>query len=353
MLFGTPWDGFSSRTPKLLDNEGERSDTEVNARLTAASSQDSSWLSSLTDIDSRSKLDITWGNKTSDVEKSWDSFGASYASETSQYLLSLLHSASNNLLSQQQASELFHVISSNTSNRVFFKASIAKPLPSAKSIARTCISAAMECGNVPSIEALLSTGLDPNSDIEGLRHNLFVTAIHNCDTDVVQAFLDDGANVNVASCSWQATPLEAAAQTGRFDLVQLLLQAGADLTVPGRDHGASVLASAAFSGGLDLVQRLIDAGGDVHGPTRHHTQTSDENVTALHRAAIRGDIKMAELLLSRGADANALRYAAASGDLEMLQLLLDHAATDCVPAMIAAGAQKHSHILRHLVSLEL
>lgn len=343
--------GLPPQRSESLSIDDEESETELNAQLASELTPDSEWLFSTADANNRPNLSIVPGREDIGIDDYAGLSSVSCAGETSRLLLWLLYSAANNLLSQSQASKMFPAICDI--DRKLFKAVIARPSPLTRSIARTFISAAMECAEVPLVEALLATGLDPNLDAEGIRGKLFVTAIRTCNRHIIQSFLDYGANVNIESYSGQATPLEAAARTGRCDVVQLLLHAGADLDVSGRDHGASVLAQAAVHGDSELVQLLIDAGADVHGPIRHHLRVGCGNVTAIRRAAMRGDVTMAKLLISHGADVNALRHAAIGGSIDMLQLLLNCGADDLNPAFRAAGGQEYSHVLRFLVHSEV
>lgn len=346
MRLSAPEHGVPSRDLDLLSDGGEEADTEVNAEHATQLSRDTASLSSFMVTNSHCDLDVV----PEHVEIPLNSIGISRVGETSQ-LLSLLHSATNNLPSHTQASSFLHVISQKT-NRKLFTALIAESSPAMKSIARTVISTAIRYVDVALVGALLAAGLDPNLDMGGGLGNLFLAAIRTCSSGIVQAFLDHGASVNVASYGKQATPLEAAAQTGRLDLVQLLLRAGADLNVPGQDHGASVLAQAASHGGIDLVQLLVDAGADVYGPIRENPCRAYENKTALCHAAMRGDVAMARLLLSHGAAVHVLCYAVVSGNTNMLQLLLDHGANDLIPALSAAYSEKRNNALRFLVRSE-
>jgi ankyrin repeat protein len=314
--------------------------------------QGSGWLSSFTKADNRPSLDIVSARRYSDDGGSSGASKVSRIGETSRVLLSLLHSVINNLLSESQAAEVFEVISNNT-NRKLFKALVATPSPESKTIAGMFLPAAIECLDVSLVKAMLATGFDPNSHVRGADRGLLVAAINSCNIDIVRQFLDHGASVNVQSYKWHETPLEAAARTGRVDLVRLLLNAGANLNVPARDHGASVLSSAAYHGDLELMQLLIDAGADVRGPTCRHPGQGHMNTTAIRVAAMLGNLAMAKLLLSYGADVNTLSHAAISGKLEMLQLLLDHGANDVVAALRSANCPERSDVPRFLVRLEI
>ena len=110
---------------------------------------------------------------------------------------------------------------------------------------------------------------------------------------------------------------------------------------------ADDLADAARQGNKDAVRSLLETGADVN-------VTTGDGVTALHWAALNGDVDLAKMLLLAGASVRAttrlgaytpLLMAATNGDTGMIDVLLgagaDPAAPNgngTTPLMLAAGA---------------
>jgi ankyrin repeat protein len=130
-----------------------------------------------------------------------------------------------------------------------------------------------------------------------------------------------------------ANALGAAAVEGHMPVIELLLEKGGDpngMTVFLCDMFnqvvlTTVLQASAFNGSMGCLKRLIEAGAKVD-------QTSSEYGSALHVAASRGNTKVVELLLNRGAKTDAFSHkfsgtpllaAASSGHNETVQLLWD------------------------------
>jgi hypothetical protein len=94
---------------------------------------------------------------------------------------------------------------------------------------------------------------------------------------------------------------------------------------------------ASLDGDVERVKEILAEGNhDVNGLNRWQTD-SDPNGwqrTPLHAAALKDHLKLAEFLLSEGADANSLtkykdaplHFAVTQGDVKMVRLLLDHGA---------------------------
>jgi ankyrin repeat protein len=106
-------------------------------------------------------------------------------------------------------------------------------------------------------------------------------------------------------------------------MVELLIRRGVDPNA--RDsHGHLPLHFAAMSSSTKTVNLLLDSGVEVDC-------LREDRATALMIAADCGEIKIAELLILRGADLNAreshgylpLHFAARSSSAKMVNLLLD------------------------------
>jgi ankyrin repeat protein len=316
--------------------------------------QSADWVRSLTG-DGHPSLDITSDRTTFEFDIPSELSSVSRTGDNSRLLLTIVHSASNNLLSRLQASELLPVILQNSNLKVF-QALIAGRSPATKAIARTFLPAAIESLDCSLVRALLDTGINPDSYVNNSRQRPLQIAIHKQSTEMIKLLLDRGADVNscIGVYTPPETPLEAAVETGRLDLVQLLLQAGAHINGLETGHGGAVLMFAAQTGQLHLVKFLLDAGAEVDGPPGRGHPGRVHPMTALQAAAGIGNNEVVQLLLSHGANVNApgetaLACAARRGDVDLTQLLLFHGAIDVAPALYAAGRSGHNQVISHIV----
>jgi truncated hemoglobin YjbI len=125
------------------------------------------------------------------------------------------------------------------------------------------------------------------------------------------------------------TLLHEAAGEGSLPMVQLLLQLGADPKATDQG-GLTPLYSAGngIASAGDVVRALAHAGANVN------TQSGVKRCTALHMAARRGNVAVAEALLQHGANIEArdslgetpLRRAVNCGKIDVAALLLAHGA---------------------------
>jgi ankyrin repeat protein len=166
--------------------------------------------------------------------------------------------------------------------------------------------AARKPGNSRTVKFLLDCGADANAT------NLFsatvlMAAAAADDMDTVRLLLDRGANVNgrpnpgAENFFWGGfrTPLTWAAFLGDEAMCKLLLERGAKVN-DFVETGAA-LGQAAWGGHAGVARLLLDAGAQVD------QRDLVANYTPLHWAASseRSSPAVAELLLARGADANA------------------------------------------------
>lgn len=205
------------------------------------------------------------------------------------------------------------------------------------------LSHAAEVGHVEVASVLLQKGASPNTqDEEGNTPLSYATGY----TDLVSLLLDNGADVDLANMRGQ-TPLMAAADRGSDDVVALLLKHGADPNARDNDQFTPIL-HAATGGYLGIVTRLLNAGADPDA------QDSIDELSAMSRAAERGNKDVVELLLKRGVDPStddrillsALEGFGVddiSGSNAVFQMLVEHGAdvfmdnwTDARPLVIAA-----------------
>jgi uncharacterized protein len=173
-------------------------------------------------------------------------------------------------------------------------------------------------------------------------------ATYRLDIPMVHALLQHGANPNLMN-SLGSCPLEEAVKAANFDLVRMLLKAGAYADEANAD-GETPLMLAAHTGVVKIAELLVSYGANVNAREKWRGQT------ALMWAAAQDHPEMTRLLLRHGAKVNvredyndwldratqitsepraqyrpeggltALLYAARSGCL------------DCVKALLKAGA---------------
>ena len=215
------------------------------------------------------------------------------------------------------------------------------------------ILAARKPGNSRTVKFLLDHGADPNAT-NVFSATVLMAAVAAGDMDTVRLLLDRGANVNgipkpgSENFFWGGwrTPLMWAAFQGDEALLKLLLERGAKVNDFVETGGA--LGQAAWGGHAGVARLLLDAGAQVD------QRDLIANYTPLHWAASseRSSPAVVELLLARGADANAeggqrldnylgvaqtpLMLARKRGDTPIVQALLKAGAKDA-PAPARSG----------------
>ena len=131
----------------------------------------------------------------------------------------------------------------------------------------------------------------------------------------------------VGSSMGPDAPVADAAMRGDLAAVRSLLDAGEDVN-GARGDGMTALHWAAMKGRLDLAEMLVDAGADLEAGTRLGGHTP------LHVASRAAQAPLVEALLQAGADATAatttaatpLHFAAAAGSAAAIEALVRHGA---------------------------
>ena len=227
-------------------------------------------------------------------------------------------------------------------------------------------------GNAQAVKALLAHGADPNTKETANGQTALMWAVAARHPDVVRLLLAAHADVQARTKSWTQrmllccqlyggdqenaaivamggfTPLLFAAQYGDVETAGLLLAAGADVNDAAAD-GSSAVVIAAHVGQTEVGVLLLDAGADPNASGAGHS--------AMHIAAIRGDVVLVRALLAHGADPNARMLkgtptkrvrsghaldqrlvgatpfvlAADSGQLEVMKLLVSKGADPSIP----------------------
>lgn len=181
-------------------------------------------------------------------------------------------------------------------------------------------------GNVDGVRLLVAHGADVNASESSHGQNALMWAVAGRKPQTVQALIKAGANLHARTiitrryvllcCSryngdpgvpvWinygGFTPLLFAARSGDPESAKDLLDAGANPNDIAAD-GNSALTLAALSNQGDVAALLIDYGADVnYGASATGV---GPGFTALHGAVLRSDVKLAKLLLARGANPDA------------------------------------------------
>lgn len=176
-------------------------------------------------------------------------------------------------------------------------------------------------GHIDLVRLLLASGADPNAMGEYTGSPLHDAAAHGR-YDAAEALLAHGAMANAhskgAASAW--TPWHEARRAGHADLAELLRQHGGK----DRARGPLEIHRAADGGYIGRVRYLLDA-----EPALLDSKDFLRRRTALHWAAAKGDLPIAQLLLSRGAaralldkqGKTPLDLALAGGHAEMAALL--------------------------------
>jgi ankyrin repeat protein/mono/diheme cytochrome c family protein len=212
---------------------------------------------------------------------------------------------------------------------------------------------------------LLEGGADANAANEAGATPLIRAATSY---EKTRLLVDAGAKVRVRTADLGNSPLILAARrAGNSRTVQLLLDHGADATEH-NNAGVSPIVAAAASGDPETVRLLLDAGAraDDFPKANDLRATLGAGIrTPLMWAAYRNDVRMARLLLGRGADPNRSTYfgsplsqACWNDGFEVAELLIDRGASvnardavaDFTPLHWAAGDET---LRPHLVKLLL
>eukprot|EP00899_Mesostigma_viride_P011621 jgi/Mesvir1/2045/Mv14788-RA.1 len=151
---------------------------------------------------------------------------------------------------------------------------------------------AAETGSVEAMKVLLDAGARPDA-----TNKLGLSPLHWASwmghAAAARLLLDHGATISLRDEEGEA-PLHYAAEYGQEEVLSLLLSAGAEVD-PLNKNGNTPLLKAARNGHTECIRALLDGGANP----LHQEQWG--GWTALHLAAYKGHLAVAELLFERGA----------------------------------------------------
>ena len=179
-------------------------------------------------------------------------------------------------------------------------------------------------GNKDAINVLLNAGADPNVADGSGETCLHYAARNDCCTEVFQAIISHGGDVN-ATNKRNVTVLMKACVKGNKDTINVLLNAGADPNIA-NSYGDTCLHDAVQNDCCtEVLQAIISHGIDVNASNKNH-------VTALIIACHKGNTDAINILLEAGADPN----------------ITDSKGATCIHHAVGEGHSKH--VLETVVS---
>jgi ankyrin len=157
--------------------------------------------------------------------------------------------------------------------------------------------------------------------------------------EIVRLLLDHGADPEAAGGNMGDKPLHRVAcgeyksQEDGVRVAQLLLERGADVNTQRRDH-QTPLHLASYYGNIEIVCLLLDHGADPEAAEGNMGQKPLHRVACGEYKSQEDGVRVAQLLLERGADVNTrcddhqtpLHLASYLGNIEIVRLLLNHGA---------------------------
>ncbi|XP_001662477.2 L-asparaginase [Aedes aegypti] len=160
------------------------------------------------------------------------------------------------------------------------------------------VNSAVLAGDVPKINNIKGYGANLSAENYDRRTALHVACCEG-NLEVVQYLLQNGAAVHIRD-RYDRTPLMDAILNDHYEIIRLLLKCGAHLTGSIRAIGES-LCSAAARNLLHRLESYRIAGADL-------SQADPSGRTALHVAAMYGNLDVTQYLVKYYAEVNAVDY---------------------------------------------
>lgn len=187
---------------------------------------------------------------------------------------------------------------------------------------------AIRTGDVSVLQALIEDGANINNVTEGILSPL-TYAVQTGTASMVLCLLRNGANPNINHTSGYGSPLHTAIDRGE-DYSLILIKHGSHGDVIGQYLGrtCTALEMAMLRNKFDIVNRLLESGASFD--TIQHEFYGN----IFHTMAVKGNVEGVRIMLERGADIDrisgqygtALQAAACGGELEVVKVLLEYGA---------------------------
>jgi ankyrin repeat protein len=177
-------------------------------------------------------------------------------------------------------------------------------------------------GSAAMIDRLLKAGADANASLTTAGDTALMMAARTGKTDAIRVLVEAGANVNAKETWGGTTPLMWAVSEGHPESARLLIEAGADVNA--RSHYIAAANGRGFEGRTPLATRTDEKPEEF----------ASGWLTPLMFAAREGDVEMARLLVTSGADIDAgagdgktaLALAIFNGNYDVASFLVDNKA---------------------------
>lgn len=185
-----------------------------------------------------------------------------------------------------------------------------------KDSGKTLLATALDAGNVPAVELLMSYDARLEEGTEALR---LVQAMNN--PPMLEVLLRHGVDPDSEDPDGLA-PIHYAVDTGNRQAFDALMEYGADIHVRDTLYQTPLML-AVLGDHLQLAELLLEAGADFD-------QWDKRGDTALHKAVQRRNDKTIRFLLGKGADPKAFNFAsmapihiaAANGQTDLVEIFL-------------------------------
>jgi len=163
---------------------------------------------------------------------------------------------------------------------------------------------AIQCLDCKSAQILIDSGADPNAIVawSGMQESKLdrltslLAAISKGSLSMVELLANAGAELDHGpKLGLLRTPLQSAAELGRFEIVKFLLEQGVPVDNAPFYSGGTPLQLAAMSGWIDVATLLLENGANVN-----HMPAEGDGRTAFEAAAEWGRVDMLTLLAQWG-----------------------------------------------------
>lgn len=129
------------------------------------------------------------------------------------------------------------------------------------------------------------------------RRTPLILAIGNQNIEMVELFINHGANINKPESQSGQSPLILASGIGNYDLAELLIANGADVNAVCH-RGQPVIIYPMSRENIEITNLLIKSGANINVTFNH------DRATPLLLAVQRENVELVELLIAHGADIN-------------------------------------------------